>query len=64
MTTLTLTTLKALLITANTLESIEAMLTDSCERDLRAAVRLARSEVARMVEEETDNPGAYEGLID
>jgi hypothetical protein len=64
MTTLTLTTLETLLITANTLEQIEATLTTSEERDLRAAVRLTRSQVARMVEEETERPGTYEGLTD
>jgi hypothetical protein len=64
MTTLTLTTLEALLITANTLESVEVLLTRSDECDLRAAVRLARSQVTRMVEEETERPGTYEGLAD
>jgi hypothetical protein len=51
MTTLTLTTLEALLITANTLEQIEVLLVATEEHDLPAAVRLARSQVARMVEE-------------
>jgi hypothetical protein len=61
---LTLTTLEALLVTANTLESIEATLTATEDADLKAAFRLARSRLARMVEEETERPGNYEGLAD
>jgi hypothetical protein len=64
MTTLTLTTPETLLVTANTLEHVEALLTGSEERDLRAVFRLARSRVARMVEEETERPGTYDGLAD
>ena len=55
-----MTNLEALLTTATTLEQIEDRLTNPEERDIRAAVHLARLEVARMVEEEIAVPGTHE----
>lgn len=59
-----MTNLEALLTTATTLEQIEDRLIASDERDIRAAVHLARLEVARMVEEEVEKPGTHEGFGD
>jgi hypothetical protein len=55
-------TLEALVTTATTVERIEALLTESNERDILAAVRLTRLEVARMADEEEKSPGRYDGL--
>jgi hypothetical protein len=52
---------KSLLTTAVTLERVAELLTASSERDLLAAVRLARSEVIRLLDEAYEGP---EGGVD
>lgn len=59
-----MTTLEVLLVTATTLERIEDLLIEPCERDILTAVRLAKKEVVRMVDDETLTPGRYDGLAD
>ncbi len=54
--------LETLLVTAATLEQLEATLTVSEERDIKSAVRLARLEVERLLEEEVETPGRHELL--
>lgn len=59
-----MTTLEALLVTANTLAAIEDLLTESCEQDLLRAFKLVRSEVNGMADKEIESPGRYDGLAD
>ncbi len=59
-----MTALETLLVTANTLESIEATLAGPGEEELRSAIEIARKVVVDMLDEEVVCPGTHQGLAD